>query len=173
MKLSLLTALLLLTAPFARADVDPAPKTPASVVEKPEGAAPVAADAEEGAPRPPNEKPWGLTFKQKGMFGNQDYRMSDTYVDLEMPYGLDLNADLNVFSNSTSSTTPTVTFGGGWTSGMVAYTGTYALTTLATTTRPPLWTSASASGRTPRISAPFSRSTAARRTTGTSSTFRA
>ena len=145
MKLSLLTALLLLAAGAARAQSgalwqksdpadtmgqNPAPKAPASIAQKKEGAAPVA-DDEDVAPRPSNNKPWGLTFKQKGSFGNQDYRMSDTSLDLEMPYGLDLNADLNVYSNSTSSTTPTVTFGAGWTNGMSAYTGSYAITTLA------------------------------------------
>ena len=129
MKLTLLTALALLAAAAARADENPSPKTPPSIVEKRAGAAPVA--EEEDVPRPPNDKPWGFTFKQKGMLGNQDYRMSDTSLDLEMPYGLDLNADLNAFSNATSSMTPTVTFGAGWTSGMVAYTGTYAITTLA------------------------------------------
>lgn len=129
MKPILWMALALLAAGAARAGENPAPKTPPSIVQKKAGAAPVA--EEEDVPRPANEKPWGFTFKQKGMFGNQDYRMSDTSLDLEMPYGLDLNAEFDAFSNSTSSTTPTVTFGGGWTSGMAAYTGTYAITTLA------------------------------------------
>ena len=112
------------------AEPNPAPKAPLSIAEKKAGAAPVAED-EDVAPRPSNQKPWGLTFKQKGAFGNQGFRMSDTSLDLEMPYGLDLNADLNVYSNSTSSTTPTVTFGGSWTNGMTAYNGSYAITTLA------------------------------------------
>ena len=129
MKLALLTTLTLLAASFVLAD-DPAPKTPPSIAEKREGAAPVA-EGEDVAPRPQNERPWGFTFKQKGAFGNQSYRMSDTSLDLEMPYGLDLNADLNAYSNSTSSTTPTITFGAGWTNGLTAYTGTYAITTLA------------------------------------------
>ena len=125
----LAAALTLLAASSARAD-DPAPKAPPSIAEKKEGAAPVA-EGEDAAPRPPDEKAWGLTFKQKGMIGNQAYRMSDTYLGLEMPYGLDLNADLNAYSNSTSSTSPTVTLGAGWTNGLTAYTATYAITTLA------------------------------------------
>jgi hypothetical protein len=81
--------------------------------------------------RPSGGKEWGLTFKQKAAAGNQGYRQSDTSLDLDMPYGLDLNADLDVYKNSTSSATPTVTLGGGWTQGLVSYTGTYAITTLA------------------------------------------
>ncbi|MFI5350675.1 MAG: hypothetical protein ACHQ2Z_14105 [Elusimicrobiota bacterium] len=143
--LSFITTLLLLASGSARAqygalwqkgdatetmDQNPAPKAPTSVAEKKTGASPVA-DDEDVAPRPSDKKAWGLTFKQKGSFGNQQYRMSDTSLDLEMPYGLDLNADLNVYSNSTSSMTPTVTFGAGWTNGMSAYTASYAITTLA------------------------------------------
>jgi hypothetical protein len=119
MKKALLAAAILLAAAAARA---------AQPADAPKGAAPVADDA--AAPRPAGEA-WGVTFKQKGMVGNQQFRLSDTSLDVEMPHGLDLNADLNVYSNSTSSMSPTITFGAGWTTGLVAYTGSYAVTTLA------------------------------------------
>ncbi len=151
MQLALLAAVGLLTAASARADADAtAAKAPPSIAAKKSGAAPVA----ESMRGPSKEKPWGFTFKQKGMFGNQLHLQAERMFgnqdlpdeatrpcgprDALRPLALlaaysspDLNADLNVFSNSTSSTTPTVTFGAGWTSGMVAYTGSYAITTLA------------------------------------------
>ena len=50
------------------------------------------------------DKSWGLTFKQKVMTGNQGYRMSDTSLDANLPYGLNLNADLTAYRNNSSST---------------------------------------------------------------------
>ena len=116
----LLTALLFLPAAAVRAQ---------SAASDQKGATPVADD--DTAPRPEDGKAWGLTFKQKAFFGNQDYRMSDTYLDLAAPHGLDFNADLNDYSDSTSSASPTITFGAGWATGLVSYTGSYAITTLA------------------------------------------
>ncbi len=93
------------------------------------GATPVADD--DAAPRPEDGGNWGATLKQKAFWGNQSYRMSDTYLDVAAPGGLDFSADFNDYSNATSSASPTITFGAGWTAGQVAYTGTYAITTLA------------------------------------------
>jgi hypothetical protein len=126
----LLTAVILLAAASARAQTGALwQKGDPAAVQPEKGAAPVADD--ETLARPEEGKVWGFTLKQKGFLGNQDYWMTDTYLDVAAPYGIDLNAELNDYANSTSSASPTVTFGGGWTSGLATFTGSYAITTLA------------------------------------------
>jgi hypothetical protein len=120
---TLFIIVILLFPTAARAQVAPAGN------DELKGAKPVADD--EADEKPEGDNPWGLTFKQKAAAGNQDYRMSDTSLDVDMPHDLDLNADVNVYKNSTSSMTPTVTFGAGWAPGRLNLTGSYAITTLA------------------------------------------
>jgi hypothetical protein len=132
LKFSLLTALTFLAAAAASAQSgalwqrgDP---TDGSA---PKGATSVASDDDTASPRPEGDMSWGVTLKQRGMLGNLGYWMTDTSLDIAAPYGVDLNADLNDFGNSTSSASPTVTMGAGWTNGISAYTASYAVTTLA------------------------------------------
>ncbi len=72
---------------------------------------------------------WGVTLRQRDLAGNQSYWLTDTFLDAQLPHGLELNADFNAYrSNASTMTTPTTTFGGGWTYGDATLFASYALT---------------------------------------------
>src|SRR5208282_4156927 len=81
---------------------------------------------------PGAEKDWGVSLKQKNLWGNQGNWNSDTYVDATLPHGFDLNAEFNDYKNDTSTqATPTTTLGGGWTHGTATLFGTYGMSALS------------------------------------------
>ena len=120
-----MSVMLLLVAGAARAQAD----RPAAADSQ---AKPGSRDAVDNqSARPDEGKSWGLTFKQKAMTGSEGYRYSDSYLDVELPQGLDFNLDLSAYKTDTSSMSPTLTAGAGWVNGNVTFTGFYAYTMLA------------------------------------------
>lgn len=90
------------------------------------GAAAVNAAAED-AP----ERSWGVNLEQKFTGGAGGYRMSDTYVGADLPFGIGLNAGLNVYESDSSTATPTITAGASWTRDHLTLDGSWSITTLA------------------------------------------
>ncbi len=97
------------------------------------------ATVEEKGPAENKAASWSLVPKQKFTGGTHHYWGSDTSINLDLPFGINLNADVNVYKTATSSATPTTTLGlGEYREGLGLF-GSYAITGLSNDTRSTVW----------------------------------